>query len=227
MKINTITMKTILAISIVFLFQYNILAKDGYSKQIDFEFYSVKPADTAALENANVRVMQNIAECGDAHTPGFGKRIIVALEELKIEANKGEIKLKRGDVAVFQEDESYKIPGGRFFEVAIKKDHPAYLGPDEWLEPVKNKVVYDDDQLRIFEEVLAAGDTRPLHSHAQRVVVRLNPARLTDPTKNPGKNKDGSLQVPNTVKFAEPMVHVVQNISEVPLFNIIIEFKYQ
>jgi hypothetical protein len=32
--------------------------------------------------------------------------------------------------------------------------------------------------------------------------------------------------VPNTVKFAEPMVHVVKNLSkDLPLFNIIIELK--
>jgi hypothetical protein len=27
------------------------------------------------------------------------------------------------------------------------------------------------------------------------------------------------------VKFAEPIVHVVRNLSDIPLFNIVIEFK--
>ena len=38
--------------------------------------------------------------------------------------------------------------------------------------------------------------------------------------------RQGKEQIKNTVKFAEPMVHVVKNLSnDVPLFNIIIEFK--
>jgi hypothetical protein len=35
----------------------------------------------------------------------------------------------------------------------------------------------------------------------------------------------GSLQEPNTVKFAEPIIHVVRNLNEIPLFNVVIEFK--
>ena len=38
--------------------------------------------------------------------------------------------------------------------------------------------------------------------------------------------KEGTgIQVPNTVKFAEPVVHAVKNLSKIPLFNIVIEFK--
>lgn len=79
----------------------------------------------------------------------------------------------------------------------------------------------------LFEESLAPSDARELHNHAQRVVVRLNSARLTDPRFNSEGTNKGSLQVPNTVKFAEPIVHVVQNIGDIPLFSIVIEFKAQ
>lgn len=181
--------------------------------------------DSVAIDNEYVLVMFNSSKCGKAQTPGFGTRLIVALADLKVAGSNGNKNLKRGEIAVFHEKDSYKLPAGEYFEVAFKKDHPPYKGPDEWLEPVKNKVVYEDDQFRVFEEVLAPGDTRPLHSHSQRVVVKLNPARLTDPRFNEDGSKKGSLQVPNSVKFAEPIVHVVQNISEVPLFNIVIELK--
>jgi len=33
------------------------------------------------------------------------------------------------------------------------------------------------------------------------------------------------MQVANTVKYAEPMVHVTKNLSKIPLFNIVIEYK--
>jgi len=180
--------------------------------------------DSVAIDNDYVKVMLNSTICSEAHTLGFGTRVIVALADLQVEGGGGNKKLKRGEIAVFTENESYKEPAGEYFEVAFKTKHPPYKGTEEWLEPVKNKIVYEDKQFRVFEEILEPGETRPLHSHAQRVVVKLNPARLTDPRFNDEGNKKGSLQVPNSVKFAEPMVHVVQNISEVPLYNIVIEF---
>ena len=180
--------------------------------------------DSVAIDNEYVKVMLNSAICSEAHTFGFGTRVIVALADLQVEGSSGNKKLKRGEIAVFTENESYKEPAGEYFEVAFKTSHPPYKGPEEWLEPVKNKIVYEDKQFRIFEEILQPGETRPLHSHSQRVVVKLNPARLTDPRFNEEGNKKGSLQVPNSVKFAEPIVHVVQNISDVPLFNVVIEF---
>jgi hypothetical protein len=151
----------------------------------------------------------------------------VALSDTKIKSNKSKKMLKRGQVAVFQWNEKYMIENGDFFEVAFKKNHPEPKGPDEWLEPQKNTIVYEDKEFRIFEERLAPGDTRELHSHAQRVVVRLNEVQLTDPRFKPNGTPGGGIQVPNTVKFAEPMVHVVKNLSTIPLFNIIIEFNTQ
>ena len=115
---------------------------------------------------------------------------------------------------------------GDYFEVAFKRIHPEPKGPEVWLEPLKNKMVYEDDLFRVFEERLAPGDTRELHSHSQRIVVRLNKVQLTDPRFKPNGAPEEGIQVPNTVKFAEPMVHVVKNLStDTPLFNIIIEFK--
>jgi len=129
-------------------------------------------------------------------------------------------------VAVFRNNESYNIPSGEYFEVAVKSNHPPASMPETWIEPVKNTIVYEDAEFRVFEERLAPGDTRELHSHAQRVVVRLNDVQLTDPRTRPNGTPGGGIQVPNTVKFAEPVVHVVHNLSKTtPLFNIVIEFK--
>jgi hypothetical protein len=184
-------------------------------------------ADSIALENEYVKVMRNSAACTAASTPNFGTRIIVALAETRIESSKGNISLKRGEIAVFHADESYNRPSGEYFEVAFKLNHPPLKKPEEWIEPTKNTIVYEDDLFRVFEERLEPGDTRELHSHAQRVVVRLNQVKLTDPRNKPnGSSGSGGVQVPNTVKFAEPIVHAVKNLSkDTPLFNIVIEFK--
>ena len=181
--------------------------------------------DSVALENEFVKVMRH-SSVGFTDTK-FGTRVIVALTDTKIKSKKTNKILKRGEVAVFKKNEKYKITTGDFFEVVFKLNHPAPKGPTEWIEPQKNTIVYEDTEFRIFEERLEGGDTRELHSHAQRVVVRLNEVQLTDPRFKPNGSPGGGIQVPNTVRFAEPMIHVVKNLSKIPLFNIIIEFKYK
>jgi hypothetical protein len=182
--------------------------------------------DSVALNNDYVRVMRNSTVENASDSEIFGTRVLVALTQLKVTKNKIVKTLNRGEIAVFQPNETYQISEGEYFEVAFKKNHPPGKGPDEWLEPVKNNVIYQDELFRIFEERLASGDTRELHSHAQRVVVRLNEVQLTDPRTRPNGTPGGGIQVPNTVKFAEPVVHVVKNLSkDTPLFNIVLEFK--
>ena len=181
--------------------------------------------DSTALDNAYVRVMHNAVACPAAHTPGFGTRVVVALAEMTVHSNRGSTNLKRGEIAVFLAHESYTSPTGEFFEVAFKTHHPPVKGSEEWVEPLKNTMVYEDEEFRVFEERLAPGDTRELHSHAQRIVVRLNEVQLTDPRYHPEGTPGGGIQVPNTVRFAEPIVHVVRNLSAIPLFNVVLEFK--
>ncbi len=182
-------------------------------------------ADGVVLDNPYLHVNQNSTSYTLANNATIGTRIIAALEEVVIKSSKGNRTLIRGQVAVFLENESYQISSGKYFEIAFKKDHPPLTAPEQWVEPQKNTIVYEDAQFRIFEERLEAGDIRDLHSHAQRLVVRLNLVQLTDPRLNKEVKEGTGIQVPNTVKFAEPVVHAVKNLSKIPLFNIVIEFK--
>lgn len=177
------------------------------------------------LDNPYLHVNQNNTSYALANNKNIGTRVIAALDDVNIKSSKGNLALIRGQVAVFLENESYEITSGNFFEIAFKKDHPPLTSPDQWVEPQKNTIVYEDAQFRIFEERLEAGDIRELHSHAQRLVVRLNLVQLTDPRLNKEVKEGTGIQVPNTVKFAEPIVHAVKNLSKIPLFNIVIEFK--
>ena len=201
----------------------------GINSQRKKEFFEFLAAisenrvkDSVVVENEYVTVIRNSS---GMKNPEIGKRVIVALTKFTIQSNKGIITLDRGGVAVFQEQDSYQPPAGEYFEVNFKKAHPPLKEPEEWIEPEKNTMVYEDEQFRIFEERLPAGGERALHSHAQRVVVRLNEVQLTDPRFHPNGTPGGGIQVPNTARFAEPMVHVVRNLSAIPLFNIVIEFK--
>lgn len=209
-------------LTIFFIIVSQISAAVKLSIKIDNNLVS----DSVALDNDYVRVMRNSTIENAADSKIFGTCAIVALTPTEVKSNKINKTLNRGEVAVFQQNEHFSTSAGEFFVVAFKKNHPPVKGPDEWLEPVKNTVIYEDDEFRIFEERLAPGDTRELHSHAQRVVVRLNNVQLTDPRFKPKGSAGGGIQVPNTIKFAEPMVHVVKNLSmDTPLFNIVIEFK--
>ncbi len=183
--------------------------------------------DSVALENGYVKIFHNKAEFTKPDNPNIGTRIIVALSDVEIKSSKGIKRLTRGGVAAFLKNESYETPSGEYFEIGFKENHPPLKVPEKWVEPIKNKIIYEDDQIRIFEERLDPGDTRELHSHNQRVVVRLNEVQLTDPRFHEKGTPGGGIQVPNTVRFAEPMVHVVRNLSKIPLFNIVIEYKAQ
>ena len=223
-------MKTRYFLLITLVFTFGSLFSEGSSaiKPIAQRCFEriIDQHDSVALDNDFVRVMFNSAACLNDLNPGFGTRVIVALEKVTIQSSRGTIKLERGNVAAFLSGQSYRIPVGVYFEVAFKTDHPPLKYPDKWIDPLKNKIVYEDVQIRVFEERLDPGDTRELHSHAQRVVVRLNNVQLTDPRTKPNGSPGGGIQVPNTVKFAEPVVHVVKNLSkDTPLFNIVIEFK--
>lgn len=203
-----------------------IFSFDSFSRN-PFLFLQEKgDTDKVEVDNEYVTVLHNTAACIAPETPGFGTRVIVALNKLKIKSSRGTLDLERGQIAVFLRNESYQPPIGEFFEVAFKLSHPPLKRPEKWVEPLKNTIVYENEQFRVFEERLAPGDTRELHSHAQRVVVRLNNVQLTDPGTKPNGTPGGGIQVPNTAKFAEPMVHVVKNLSkDTPLYNVVIEFK--
>jgi hypothetical protein len=201
-------------------------ANSNLISNICLENFAIANKDSVAIDNAYMKVLRDGAGCTLANTPNFGTRIIVALDKIKFKSNRGTIKIKRGEIAVFLENESYDLPKGSYFEIALKKVHPPLTKPKEWFEPMKNTIIYENDEFRVFEERLNPGDERPLHSHAQRVVVRLNQVQLTDPRYFIGKPGTG-IQVANTVKFAEPMVHVTKNLSEIPLFNIVIEYKIE
>ncbi len=181
-------------------------------------------AHPVALENEYVRVTRDAAPCASAAAPGCGERVIVALGEVELRFGASRRKMTRGDVAVFQTGQSYEPPaGGAFFEVAIKANHPPVESPRELLPPEKNAMRYDGERFFIFEEKLAAGDTRPRHSHSQRVVIQLNRTRLEQwPDGEPAVLRE---MAPDRAAFNPPVIHSVKNVGDAPLRGIVIEFK--
>jgi len=179
--------------------------------------------DAAVLDNDYVRVVRGGAPCATAE-PRCGDRVLVALGPIELERDGKLLRLSRGEIAVFEAGRKYQPPSGDdYLEVAFKTDRPRVQSPSELIAPEKNAVLYDGERLLVFEEKLEPGDVRERHSHSQRVVIVINDTRLQQwPEGSPEIFKD---QVPDTIKFNEPVIHVVKNVGGKPLRNIVIELK--
>ena len=182
------------------------------------------PDDTpspVALDNEFVHVARDSTPCGVASTPGCEDRVIVAYGAVEVLSGNKRRLLHKGQVAVFQKGESYTVTGTHYFEVAIKPDHPPVKSPAEMIAASKNKPLYDGPRFFIYEERLAPGDTRPRHSHSQRVEIRLNIGPLLDQWLDPPAKPI----LPSIVNFRQAGIHTTKNIGDMALRNLIVEFK--
>jgi hypothetical protein len=64
------------------------------------------PPNSVALDNEYVHVARDTAPCADAATPGCEDRVIVAYGPIELSSGKKDRRLAKGQVAVFQKDES-------------------------------------------------------------------------------------------------------------------------
>lgn len=174
------------------------------------------------LDNQYVRVTKNAAPCASAGA-GCGDRIVVALSDIVITFGRPRL-LTRGETAVFTAGVPYDPPArGSYFEVSLKPNRPPVQSPKEIIRPEKNVIRYENDRFFVFEEKLEPGDTRPRHSHSQRVVIQLNPTKLQ-------QWPDGESEIfvetkPDRATFNPPVIHVVKNVGDKPLRGIVIELK--
>ncbi len=175
--------------------------------------------NSLVIDNDYVRVSRNSTLCTEPG-PMCGERVIVALGAIDL----GGQKMMRGDVKVFEPGQRYSAPiGGEYVEVAWKPNRPRATPPPVMIEPEKNSIAYEGERYYVFNELLQPGDTRPRHSHSLRVVVRLNATRLQQWLDN-GEEVFRN-QVPDTISFNQPSVHIVKNIGPRPQHNIVVELK--
>lgn len=179
------------------------------------------PPNPIALENEYVRVSRDNAPFAAA---GNGDRVIVAMAPLSFLAGGALQSLERGEFFVFGDGDAYQLPAGAaFFEVALKPNRPSVKTPPEIIPPAKNTMLYEGERFFVYEESLDVGDIRPRHSHCQRVEIRLNNGPMLEQTFDPPR---APLQ-PSIVNWREPVIHTVRNVGDMPLRNLIIEFKPQ
>ena len=176
-----------------------------------------------ALENDYVRVSRDAAPCAVAVAGQCEDRVVLAMGDIELVTGGAGRKMKYGEIAVFTAGQSYQAPVvGRYFEIAIKPGHPSVKSPSELIPPPKNLLVFEGRTFFIYEEKLAVGDTRPRHSHSQRVEIRLNQG----PQLEQQIWRDGAVrqQHPPIVNWREPVIHEVKNVGDMALRNFILEF---
>jgi hypothetical protein len=174
------------------------------------------------FENDYVKVSRDEAPCA-REAPACRDRVIVAMSAIELRTDGKRRTMKRGDVAVFKAGDSYDPPaGGQYYEVIVKPGHPPVRSPAEIIPPPKNTIVHDGERFFVYEERLAVGDTRPRHSHSQRIEIRVNQGPAL---RQIVEGKDAPQEPPPVVNFREPVIHTVTNVGDMPLWNFILEFK--
>lgn len=175
------------------------------------------------LENDYVLVSRNLAPCATAVMGKCEDRVILAMGDVAVASERKKRDMKRGEIAVFAARQSYTVAiGAPFFEIAVKPNHPPIRAPAERIAATANVPLHQGKTFFVYEEVLPVGDTRPRHSHAQRVEIRLNHG----PMLRQQVWRDGKMIEiePVIVNWREPVIHVVHNIGDAPLRNFILEF---
>jgi hypothetical protein len=175
------------------------------------------------LENDYVKVSRNVARCGTAAVGQCEERVILAMGDLTLTDGGKKRVMKRAEVAVFGGNQSYEIaPASPFFEIVIKPNHPPIRAPAERIPAPANLAVYQGKKFFIYQEILPVGETRPRHSHSQRVEIRIN----SGPMLRQQVWRDGKMveTEPVIVNWRDPVIHVVHNIGDMPLRNFILEF---
>jgi hypothetical protein len=180
-----------------------------------------KPA--IVLENDYVVVSRNMAPCATTTPDKCEDRVILAMGELTLVTGAKKRVMKHAEIAVFGAGQSYEVAvGSPFFEIAIKPKHPPIRAPAERIAAPANLAVHQGKTFFIYEEILPIGQTRPRHSHAQRVEIRLNNGpMLRQQVWREGKMVEVE---PVIVNWREPVIHAVHNIGDAPLRNFILEF---
>lgn len=101
------------------------------------------------------------------------------------------------------------------------------MAQEEQLHPVGSAILFEDEQVRIWEAEVAPGETLPIHVHdLDYVTVTLTEGDVevyeADGTVRQGHRVPGDVQV---TRVGSGQKHVLKNVGAAPYRNRIIELK--
>ncbi len=91
------------------------------------------------------------------------------------------------------------------------------------LDPARNKLVLENDRVRVYEVKNPPGGTLEMHSHPAHVVYFLEPGKAKFTTAD-GKVTEVDFKA-GEARWSEPVTHSVKNTGNTPLRAIVVELK--
>ena len=92
------------------------------------------------------------------------------------------------------------------------------------LNPDTQKLVFENQFVRVIDNTVPVGVTEPMHDHPHGVVVYLSDGK-NETTTQDGK-KTISVHSADTAVWSEPTIHSVKNVGPAPTHTIRIDVKY-
>ena len=84
-------------------------------------------------------------------------------------------------------------------------------------------VLWENDDIRLVEHRLEAGESEPMHFHPRMVGYFLETSTIRI-TESDGTTSEPTL-VKDTIGEAGPWTHEIENLGDTPLHSLIVEFK--
>src|SRR5438445_9669535 len=100
---------------------------------------------------------------------------------------------------------------------------PAYAQDPVRTSPQYDKVLLENDQVRVLEYRLKAGEKEPMHSHAAGVVYVLSGAKLKFSYPD-GRTEEKAAASGETI-WRDPTTHAVENVGNTEAHVIAIDLK--
>lgn len=91
------------------------------------------------------------------------------------------------------------------------------------LDPDRNKLVFENDRVRVYEVTSPPGNTLGMHSHPAHVVYFLTPGKTRFKAAD-GKVTEGEVKA-GEARWSEPVTHSVENIGTTTLRAVVVELK--
>jgi len=86
-------------------------------------------------------------------------------------------------------------------------------------------IIFENEFVRVIDDVIPVGATEPMHHHPHGVVVYLSPNYVTEQILPDGSTRSNARKQYDA-SWAEPLTHSVRNISTITSHAIRIELKY-
>ncbi len=92
------------------------------------------------------------------------------------------------------------------------------------LQPIGTKVLYEDDDVRVWKLDLAAGEATPVHEHEHDYVFVVVAGGPTETVNADGTSERSTDRRGHAVHHQAPLVHHLRNLGDSRYVNVIVEF---